>query len=106
MLAAKNEYLQEASHTIFELTADEQIRKQCRDREEYYEDLRNYERAIAERNVAIAQKDAVISEKDSVISEKDSVISEKNRQLQKAAAETAHLRALLKKHGITDDESV
>lgn len=29
-----------ASNTIFQLSTDEQIRKQCRDREEYYQDLR------------------------------------------------------------------
>lgn len=83
MLASKNEYLYEASNTIFKLSADEQIRKQCRDREEYYQDLRNYERVIA-------QKDATIIEKDALI--------------QKTVAETERLRSLLKKHGINDFE--
>ena len=34
MLAEKNEYLQEAAETMFRLTAEEQIRKRCRDRTE------------------------------------------------------------------------
>lgn len=46
MLASKDEYLQEASETIFRMSADELVRKRCLDREEYYQDLRNYERKI------------------------------------------------------------
>ena len=85
MLASKNEYLYEASKTIFQLSADEQIRKRCRDREEYYQDLHNYEREIekmremiSEKNAVILKKDAAISEKDATILEKDAAISEKD----------------------------
>ncbi len=46
MLASKDEYLQEASETIFRMSADDLVRKRCRDREEYYQDLRSYERKI------------------------------------------------------------
>ena len=46
MIAGKDEYLQEASETIYRMSADELVRKRCRDREEYYQDLRSYERAI------------------------------------------------------------
>ena len=46
MLASKDEYLKEASETIFRMSADDLVRKRCRDREEYYQDLRNYERKI------------------------------------------------------------
>ncbi len=46
MLASKDEYLQEASETIYRMSADDLVRKRCRDREEYYQDLRNYERKI------------------------------------------------------------
>ena len=90
MIAAKNEYLREAANTIFELSADEQIRKQCRDREEYYQDLRNYEKAIA-------QKEAVIIEKDELLQK---TITEK----EKAATEVERLRELMRKHGICDFE--
>ncbi len=50
MIAEKNEYLNEASKTMFRMSADEMIRKRCLDREEYYQDLRNYERVIAEKD--------------------------------------------------------
>lgn len=46
MSASINEYLQEAANTLYMLNADEAVRKRCRDREEYYQDLRNYERKI------------------------------------------------------------
>lgn len=62
MLASKDEYLNEASKTIYQMSADEMIRKQCRDREEYYEDIRSYERAIAKRDQALAEKDAQIKQ--------------------------------------------
>ena len=67
MLAADNEYLSEASNTMYLMSADERIRKQCLDREEYYQDLRSYERAIAERDDVIAQKDNTIAQKDAQI---------------------------------------
>lgn len=50
MLAAKDEYINEASNTIFQLSAEEQICKRCRDREEYYLDMRAHERELENRN--------------------------------------------------------
>ena len=57
MIASKDEHLKEAAQTMFRMSADDLIRKRCRDREEYYQDLRNYERAIAEREKTIAEKE-------------------------------------------------
>lgn len=94
MIAAGDEYLKEAANTMFELSADEQIRKQCRDREEYYQDLHNYERVIA-------QKDAIITEKDMLFQK---TITEKDALLQRAETEAERLRALLMQHGINDSE--
>lgn len=51
MLASKDEYLQEASETIFRMSADDLARKRCRDREEYYQDLRSYERKIEQDRI-------------------------------------------------------
>ena len=47
MLAQKNDCINEASNTMFQLSSDELIRKRCRDREEYYQDIRSYKRDIA-----------------------------------------------------------
>lgn len=61
MIASKDEYLKEAAQTIFRMSAEDEIRKRCRDREEYYQDLRNYERKIEqdrkEHEEAIAEKE-------------------------------------------------
>lgn len=73
MLASTNEYFQEASDTIFRMSADDLIRKRCRDREEYYQDLRNYERVIAENETRHQQDlhhfEQTIAEKDTLINQ-------------------------------------
>lgn len=79
MLASKNEYLNEAAQTIYQMSAEERIRKRCRDREEYYQDLRNYERAIAER--------------DNTIAERDNIIAEQEEQIQQLRAEVEKLKS-------------
>ena len=60
MLAAKDQYIDEASKSIFQLSAEEQILKRCLDREEYYQEKRFYERTIAEQKAELADKDAFI----------------------------------------------
>lgn len=91
MIAGKNEYLNEASKTIFQLSADDQIRKRCRDREEYYDDLRSYEHAIEKKDAIIAEKDSTIAEKDSTIAEKDAAnaaLLERIKELEAQLANT------------------
>ena len=83
MLAAKDEYLQEAAETIFQLSADELVRKRCREREEYYQDLRNYEKAIAEREQKI--------ERDRI--EHEQAIAERDSQIRQLLAEIEALKA-------------
>ena len=86
MLAEKDQYIDEASKTIFQLSADEQIRKRCLDREEYYLDMRAYEREVANCKKVIAENEKVIAEKDSALLQKDN--------------ELKQLRSLLTAHGI------
>ena len=84
MLASTNEYLQEASDTIFRMSADDLVRKRCRDREEYYQDLRNYERKIEldriEHEQDLRNYEKVIAENEAkyqqAIAEKDALISQ------------------------------
>lgn len=68
-MAATNEYLQEASKSIFQFNTDEQMRKLCRDRVEYYQDLHNYERAISQRDTVIADLRQTIEEQRDTISD-------------------------------------
>lgn len=76
MLASKNEYLQEASETIFRMSADDLIRKQCLDREEHYQDMRNYERKI--------EQDRLEHERDKRDYER--VIAEKEEKIEQLSA--------------------
>ena len=93
-MAQQNEYLQEASRSIFQFNTDEQMRKLCRDRVEYYQDLRNYERYIKQQDSVIAkltvEKDAAIAkltaEKDATIAELQSQIQSLTDQLQNSPA--------------------
>ena len=81
MLAAKDRYINEASKTIFQLSAKDQIRKRCRDREEYYLDLRAYEREVAENKKTIEENKKTIEESKKTIEEKDKSIAEKDAKL-------------------------
>lgn len=80
MLAEKNEYLNEAVETVYQLSAEEQIREQCRAREEYYRIERTVKRQLenalqgkkeAEERLAetIAEKDATIAELEARIAQ-------------------------------------
>lgn len=60
MLAAENNYIREAAETIFQLSADEQIRERCLAREEYYREIRTYKKLIAEKDSALMEKDSMI----------------------------------------------
>ncbi len=94
MLASTNEYLQEAAETIFRMSADDLIRKRCREREEYYQDLRNYERAIAEKDEKI-QRDRIEHEQDKRNYERKIEEDKRNyeRQIEQLRAEIEALKA-------------
>ncbi len=55
MRASKNDSIREASDTIFLLSAETNIRKRCLDREEYYRDIRTYNKIIAEKDALIQE---------------------------------------------------
>ena len=76
MLAAEDKYIDEASKSIFQLSAEEQISKRCFDRMIYYREKRFYERTIEEQKA----------------------------ELLKENKENERLRSLLKEHGIDFSE--
>lgn len=55
MIASKDDALFAAAKALFYKNSDEEIRMRCLDREEYYADLRSYERAIAEKEQELEQ---------------------------------------------------
>lgn len=70
MLAEKNEYLNEASETIYQLSAEEQIREQCRAREEYYRIERTMQRQMDSLTAQLAEKDAIIAQLQAQLEQK------------------------------------
>ncbi|MCM1091621.1 MAG: Rpn family recombination-promoting nuclease/putative transposase [Butyrivibrio sp.] len=123
MIAQSNEYMAEASNSIFRMNADEIIRKRCRDREDYYRDIRGWKKQIEEQGAkiteqgvqikeqntklkeqgaqieemetALEEKDAALEEKDAALEEKDAMIADKDAALQEKDAEIACLRKQL-----------
>lgn len=93
MLASKNEYIKEAAETIFKFNTDEQIRKQCLDREEYYQDLRNYEKVILEKDNSISSYKKVIEEKDNTIAEKEAELAAMKEELSRVNAKLDEIKA-------------
>lgn len=83
MLASENNYINEASNTILRLSAEEDIRKRCQDREEYYREIRTYKRIIAEKDSLLTEKDSLLTEKDSLIQQ----LSEENKRLKANTSE-------------------
>ncbi len=60
MLACENDYINKASNTMLWLSAEEDIRKRCQDREEYYRDIRTYNKIIAEKDSLLAEQSSLI----------------------------------------------
>lgn len=76
MLAENNEYLKEATETVYELSQEEQIRMQCEAREDYNRRMLGIGRMLARQTRELKEKDALLAEKDLTIAEKDSALSE------------------------------
>lgn len=104
-VATQNEYLQEASETIFTLSSDELVRKRCLDREAYYidmkamqadvkamqEDVKAMQEDIAEEKEKNAKLQEEITHKDSQLAEKDIALAQKEATIAQQAAENAKL---------------
>lgn len=66
MLTVKNEFISEAAETLYKLTANDQIRRQCEDREEYYRIQRTVAR---DQQCALEQLEHTRSELADTVSE-------------------------------------
>ena len=83
MLAKNNKYIKEASETIYQLTQDEQIRKQCEAREDYYRRMQGMDDMLAEMDAALAEKSAALAEKDDTINKQAALIADLKARLAK-----------------------
>ncbi|MCM1540756.1 MAG: PD-(D/E)XK nuclease family transposase, partial [Blautia sp.] len=92
MLAQKDDLINDASNTIYQLTQEEKVRLQCEAREDYYRRQNYVEEELARKEAALADKDAEIAKKDAEIADKDAEIADKD-------AEIARLKRLLSEKG-------
>ena len=89
MLAENNEYLKEATETVYELSQEEQIRMQCEAREDYNRRMLGIGRMLARQTRELKEKDAMIAEQADelaaqavILAEKDSIIAALKAQLE------------------------
>lgn len=99
MLSQKDEFINDASSTVYQLSQEEKIRLQCEAREDYYRRQNYVEEELSSKNTIIAEKDAVIAEKDIIIAEKDAAIAEKDAYIAEKdaviAEKDAYISALM-----------
>lgn len=95
MLAKKNEYIDEAANTIYQLTQEEKIRMQCEAREDYYRTQLGWQWMLAEQRALLEEKDAMLEKKDAILAEKDAMLGKKDAMLAEKDATIQKLRAAL-----------
>lgn len=92
MIAANNEYLNEAAETMYWMNSDYWVRKISQDSKEYNQNIRNYEYNLAKKDDIIAEKDNALAEKDNALVEKDNMIIELKDTIQQLKAEIVNLK--------------
>ena len=95
MLAENNEYLKEATETVYEISQEEQIRMQCEAREDYNRRMLGIGRLLAKQTRELKEQAAIIAEKDSALAERDSALAEKDSTLAKQATALAEKDAII-----------
>ena len=70
MLSQNNEYLKEASETVYHLTQEEKVRLPCQAREDYYRRMKGIQEKFEAQEELLAQKDAEIAALKKLLAEK------------------------------------
>ena len=86
MIASNDEYLTEASNTLYDMYNDFNIRERLRSREDYIIHQQRMDKALKQQQEELAKKDSTIAEQDSTITEQAS-------QINKLLEEIANLKA-------------
>lgn len=89
MLAKQSAVLEDAVETIYELTADESIREQCKAREKY----------VREVNTVLSERDMAIQARNEMRQERDEMRQERDAAIQKAVQQAQEIDQLLKEIG-------
>ena len=78
MLASKNEFIKEASETLYTLSKKDNIRLQCEARDDYYRRLRSTQLAMEEDKDTIERQEAEIERQSSEIERQAAIIQQKD----------------------------
>lgn len=83
IMAVSNQYMKSAAHTLYELSADQFVREQCRAREEYeaYERYRDRQIASLTQEIEALRKES--SDKEKALTDKDTEIAKLKELLNK-----------------------
>lgn len=99
MLAKNNQYIQEASETVYELTQEEKIRLQCEAREDYFRTMNGMnnlversQKALSESQAALAESEAVLAENQAALTKAQTALSEKDALIAALKAELQQYR--------------
>ena len=83
MISQENEFMQEATETLYELNADETIRQQCLARRDYYRTQNSYKKLIDEQAEKIDEQAEKIDEQAKEIEEQKQIILKLQEELKK-----------------------
>lgn len=75
-MAATNQYMESAVKTIFEVSSDENIREQCRAREEFESYQRYLQKRISDLEQQTADDQAALADRDATIANRDAKIAD------------------------------
>lgn len=92
MLAKQDDYINEASATIYQLNQEENIRLQCEAREDYYRRQRSVQSILDEQNEKIKFYENTIKVRDNTINQLTDKITILQKQLTSALDQLASLQ--------------
>lgn len=81
MLAKNDEFINEASATIYALSQEENIRLQCQARDDYYRRQRSVIARIDDLDAKISQKDEQLSQREKELISKDEQLASREKEL-------------------------
>ena len=97
MVAAKNQMIDDAATTIYQLTADERIRQQCEAREDYLRRQRWIQKMLEEQRQQLAEKDQQLTEKDQKLTEQEQQLTAMKSELEEAKKRLQELESLMQR---------
>lgn len=114
MIAMDNEYLQEASNTLYDLNADFNVREHCRNREEYYNVLKTFRsdlditkdrlaqannelektsNALTQANNELAQTSNALAQANNELTQANNELAQKDLEIEQLQAELARMKS-------------